>query len=537
MSDTPRKFCQCGKGPGGRCRFPAAPGSDFCFAHDPATKRDPERSKALAERLRVVRTPVDEWIRYANDPGGFSRAVLGIESLAYQVQVAEAVRDNKRVAWSSCNGAGKTHADCQAGLWFGFTRANTIVGLVGATEPMTRSVLWRTLQGIVARAPGLKDIEPPGDLPRLGWRPVDGVLFLGLSADQPEGLQGLHAENVLIISDEASALDRKMYEALLGNITGPGGRLLLTGNPLRSSGIFFDAFHSKRRLFSCFTTGWRDVVAANADGRIKGLIDEVFVRELVDDYGEESPIVKMRCEGIHAADASDSVIPFSLVQESRARYDERKTSSPQDGALEVGVDVARSGSDLAAIAGRRGFLALPIATYPGGPALDGPALAARVVEYVARYRENDDRVVVRIDAIGVGWACVDALKAMRRSDLIIVAINVAESAHEKEKYVLKRDEIHFNLRGWLKAGGMLPPDSKLEAELIAPTYSYGSRNRLKVQSKDEIKAVLKRSPDRADALGLACYRGGRELTGAERWLAAARHQGPWVPFGRDPFDW
>jgi hypothetical protein len=53
---------------------------------------------------------------------------------------------------------------------------------------------------------------------------------------------------------------------------------------------------------------------------------------------------------------------------------------------------------------------------------------------------------------------------------------------------------------------MLPPDTKLEGELVAPTFAYLPNGRIKVESKDEIKARLKRSPDRADALALAVYK-------------------------------
>jgi hypothetical protein len=63
----------------------------------------------------------------------------------------------------------------------------------------------------------------------------------------------------------------------------------------------------------------------------------------------------------------------------------------------------------------------------------------------------------------------------------------------------------FGLRNWLRLGGMLPNDTKLCGELIAPTYSFTDGGRMRVESKDELKARLGRSPDRSDSLGAACF--------------------------------
>ena len=48
-----------------------------------------------------------------------------------------------------------------------------------------------------------------------------------------------------------------------------------------------------------------------------------------------------------------------------------------------------------------------------------------------------------------------------------------------------------------------PAADKLSAELVTPTYTFFSRGRAKVEAKEEMKKRLGRSPDRADALGLA----------------------------------
>jgi hypothetical protein len=67
---------------------------------------------------------------------------------------------------------------------------------------------------------------------------------------------------------------------------------------------------------------------------------------------------------------------------------------------------------------------------------------------------------------------------------------------------------------WLKDGGTIPSDPKLEAELVAPTYAFDLRGRIKVEPKEKIQERLR--PDRADALVLAV---GPLWAGGQRAIA------------------
>jgi hypothetical protein len=111
---------------------------------------------------------------------------------------------------------------------------------------------------------------------------------------------------------------------------------------------------------------------------------------------------------------------------------------------------------------------------------------------------------VKVDVIGVGAGVFDLLK--REKEVEAIAVNVGETA-PCETYVRVRDQIWYAVRDWLKDGGKFKSDSKLEAELVAPTFSFDARSRIKVESKDETKGKLLpvHSPDRADALCLAVY--------------------------------
>jgi len=120
-----------------------------------------------------------------------------------------------------------------------------------------------------------------------------------------------------------------------------------------------------------------------------------------------------------------------------------------------------------------------------------------------------ERVRINVDGIGVGSSVVDALRrheACAEGDVFVVDVNVGESADDEDHSNL-RSQLWFGLRTWLIEGGAIPDDDSLESELLAPTYTFDARGRKKVMSKEDIRKVIGRSPDRADALCLAVYRG------------------------------
>jgi len=136
--------------------------------------------------------------------------------------------------------------------------------------------------------------------------------------------------------------------------------------------------------------------------------------------------------------------------------------------------------------------------------LDTVQVAGRVLEVARQLRLADERPLVRVDVIGVGAGVYDQL--YHAPEVETVAVNVAETPvgiENQERFAQLRDQMWFGLADWLKDGGAIPDDPKLEAELVAPTYTFDMRGRIKVDTKDKMKERLGRSPDRADGLGLA----------------------------------
>jgi phage terminase large subunit len=365
--------------------------------------------------------------------------------------------------------------------------------MTSASARQVKSILWKEVRKQHSRAKfpigGVCALDP-----ETGLQLPDGREILGFSTNEPEKMAGVSGKNLLFIIDEASGVPEEIFEAIEGNRAG-GAKVALFSNPTRTVGTFYDAFHSKSEFWHRLHISSEDSPNVT-EGRsvVPGLATLDWVNEKRDEWGEESPLYNVRVRGNFPRQGQNVVISLDLIEAALEREPEN-----DDGQLRVGVDVARFGDDESVIQVVRGKVArMPVAR--GG--LDGPQLAGLVREVVRAERRGDEPVTVNIDGIGVGASAYDALKD--DADLTVNSINVSESATD-ELYALLRDQLWHAARDWLKDGGVLPDDGKLHGELVAPSYSFDARGRIKVEGKDSIKKKLRRSPDRADALSLAVY--------------------------------
>jgi hypothetical protein len=83
-----------------------------------------------------------------------------------------------------------------------------------------------------------------------------------------------------------------------------------------------------------------------------------------------------------------------------------------------------------------------------------------------------------------------------------------------------RDELWVSVRDWLDARSCkLPDDEELLKDLTAPSYSFLSNGKLKVEGKSELKSRGIGSPDTADALCLTFASSAATMTGGNQRLS------------------
>lgn len=209
------------------------------------------------------------------------------------------------------------------------------------------------------------------------------------------------------------------------------------------------------------------------------------------------------------------VIPTEWVKLAQERWKALHTTTEGQEKLQellktlscIGVDVARGGADKTVLALRHHNYFAPLMKYPGKQTPDGPAVAALVA---AQYRQGSG-APINVDVIGVGSSAYDQLRVQGFNSAVAVNFAEGSSATDKSgklKFINLRAEIYWKLREALDPvsgqGLALPDDSELLSDLCAPRWVLQA-NGIKIESKDDIKARIGRSPDCADAIAYAFY--------------------------------
>lgn len=192
-------------------------------------------------------------------------------------------------------------------------------------------------------------------------------------------------------------------------------------------------------------------------------------------------------------------IPTEWVVQAQARW---KLQDRPDIMDSIGLDVARGGKDETVIACRYERWFAPLICYPGSSTPDGSTTASLAFANVK------DRAPIHVDIIGVGSSVYDHLND---NGVHVVAVNGSEASFATDRsgrlrFVNKRAEIIWKLREALdpKTGDLLalPPGNDILADLTAPKWKLTTRG-IQIESKDDIKKRIGRSPDKGDAIAYA----------------------------------
>ena len=133
--------------------------------------------------------------------------------------------------------------------------------------------------------------------------------------------------------------------------------------------------------------------------------------------------------------------------------------------------------------------------------------------------------ILQIDVIGVGAAVFDTARAR---NLPAIGLNDAEASSARDRtgrlgFLNLRAEWWWHLREALDPEHgedlALPPDRELLADLAAPRWRLGSRG-IQIESKDDIRARIGRSPDKGDSLVYAFARPRTPGAGLLAFMAA-----------------
>jgi len=437
----------------------------------------------------IHQNPFVEFVkRYRKNPVLFVREVLNTAPDPWQIEFLNHIAaSNRRISVRSGHGVGKSTAAAWAMLWYLFLRFPVKIVVTAPTSSQLYDALFAEVKRWVKVLPqALQDqLEVKQDRIELKDANNEGFISARTSrAEQPEALQGVHSDNVMLVADEASGIPEQVFEAAAGSMSGHSAVTLLLGNPVRSSGFFFDTHNRLSQDWVTMRVSCEDSPRVSA-----AYIDEMKAR-----YGEESNAYRIRVLGEFPRSDDDTVIPMELLEMAMARDVAPSAHAP----IVWGLDVARFGSDRSALCKRQGNAVLePIKTWKN---LDLMQLTGAVVaEYEVLMPSQRPREIL-VDSIGLGAGVVDRLREL---SLPARGINVAESPAMGTTYRNLKAELWHKAKAWLEARDCwMPKDELLVAELATVRYSFTSSGKIQIEGKDEIRKRGLASPDRADAFCL-----------------------------------
>jgi len=440
---------------------------------------------------------------YADHILEYVKEVIGATPDDNQAPILESCMGKALTSVRSGHGIGKSALESWCVKWFMYSRPFPKVPCTAPTQHQLHDILW-------------------AELNKWNRQSADGMLFqwtderfyhkahreewfaVPRTATQPDALQGFHADHVLYILDEASGIRDVVFEPVLGALSTKDAKLLACGNPTQLTGWFFDSHNSKRDVYSTF----------HVDGRNSSRVDAAFVKMIIDMYGLDSDVFRVRVAGEFPNALPDSFI--AAVWARRASEGAYVVITPS--IIDIGIDVARFGDDqsvLCPVFDRRQQQEPEIYNHN-----DTMEITGRAVQMVDRYTaEYSVRVPqsVRVDCDGLGVGVYDRLAEIKRGrkDWDHVTLHECHFGGAGGK-VDAKDPVRMSNNTGLMWGAVreglrnetlqLFPNERQIVELSNRKYRLNSDGEIELEKKEEMKKRLNRSPDMADALGLAMWR-------------------------------
>lgn len=488
---------------------------------------------------------VGEWPKpeYQRDPVAFARDVLGytpcrtIDDVLREHEEAiehgraatlkiltpdeceildSIVPENAKIAVHSGHKTGKTHTEAIAALWFFCSFPDARVVCTAVSLFQVAEVIWREVRKQLFESVTRIECDV-AERPQTGIKGSGFREILGFTAREAEAVAGVSGAHILYIIDEASGVPERIFEAIYGNRMG-GARIAMFSNPTQTSGEFFDACNKKKESFRVFHLSSEKTVNYLTGRKIvPGLATRDIVEEYRRDWGVDSVKYRIRIKGEFVLNEDAKIISFHHITYAVKRWvDAEKQKVTPKGRLFIGFDPAGPGSagDESVFVPRRGDRALQVHRFRGQT---DQALLVQLLGIVSTYRRKEAGElppVVVLDRSGpIGIKVARTLVAHldsqgHENDFELVCVTSSDKATDPLVRCDRiRDQLWWRLGEWIRDGGAIPPDERLQRELHAPRwFTPPGKDLLKATSKDDMRKILDgQSPDAADALALSVW--------------------------------
>jgi len=483
----------------------------------------------------------------------FVQDVLGRSQWSKQAEITADVFKYPVVAVKSCNAAGKSDLASDVALTFLMCKPNSIVITTAPTWRQVKDVIWRYIRTKHAKAP-IK--LSAAQCNQVGLDLNEEWFAVGLSTKDAEKFFGYHADDILVIVDEASGVEEEIWTGVDAVTPNLNAHVLAIGNPTNPDGRFYKMFQDPlvrkhtitvfdtpnftangitnvEQLVSYFTAPEDQdpiLYAVEQQKKLKSpipaLISPIRVFQRYTQWGPEHPMWEALIMAQFPSQASTALFPLGLILKSVEVWRQIKQAEKdkslakeilkrpewnikQGDLWSYGVDVARFGDDTTVLAPSRGGMVEKMISWAK---VDTSITTEKIMNKIS---EHDFWATIRVDDIGVGGGVSDQLNKYLRDDpqkyhFKVHRINASAGTSNPEKWYNLRTEMFDKLADmFINHEIAIPDDDELVAELATIRVKYvGKDNQIKqVEAKAAIKDRLKRSPDKADALAMSMFHG------------------------------
>lgn len=457
-------------------------------------------------------------------PAALGRFLLGSkyepwQALALNLALA---REHKRISIKTANGVGKTFTLADIAVLFFMAYAPAIVVSTAGSWTQVRRQLWKEIRRAYGELPANLQW---GQINNTDWEIAPDWYAIGLSTNDERLFEGFHERNVLVIVDEAKAVQPGIYDAINRIFAGPSRivKVIQASSPGMCRGRHYDSFTSAADRWLKMKVNpfeGESYIESRSGKRViipstKHLSAD-YIEEMKAEYGEASSLYQSMVCAEHSEEALGKFFPQAVLQEMRKPWEPGENET----LLErwIGGDVARSHEGDESV-----LTVVQDIMTPKGLAheklgqlcfrtRDEAVYADKTQELAKKWGVRDR--CVNIEEDGVGGGVVDILR--RRG----FRVNACMSGSSKDP-AYKADVRDKKAQAWEMASkkgaaNLLRgfDDPREMAQLNEPERQYNDRGQIIVESKEAMYKRIKKtdprrpwkSPDRADSDIWAVYR-------------------------------
>jgi hypothetical protein len=445
---------------------------------------------------------------YRDNPVGYANDILGTYLWKKQRDICNALVKHRRVLVRSSHLTGKSFVCANLALWAWDTHKPLSGVVTASTEAQVKDVVFAEMRTLAKDWHTFKGTADPT------LQDAENHVIRGLVSADPTSMHGRHQPNNFLLVDEATAVGAETWTAM-ESLYAANAYWLAVFNPtdvssfvhhLEMTGawhlITISAFEHPNVVWAmqnfgdprilipgCITLPvLRDKVREEST-LIKASEAKALDVMLLDEKGDPewrrpSPVCEARYLGRWPSQSFQSVWSDSIVDHiSNAII----PPDYENNLIEIGVDVARYGSDNTAIVARCGPTVILAEEYGGLSTTEVANLVMIKAREMSALNNVDERdIPLKIDLNGLGAGVVDILYDAQYN---VLDIDVNRKALNTDKYHTVRSELWFEAVNIANDNGMtlykLDPyiKHKIRNELLAPHYSKNASGHLVVEPK------------------------------------------------------